>query len=107
MVLDTCTEILNGDTGTCTQLGITKEWCNTQLQTTIKWTSLRHNEWDQCEQDKWAGGRELKLLAYPLSDSQIPGIPGIEFLFSVHVRRSLTRPTLTYPGAMVSHMDLL
>ena len=66
MVLDTCTQILNGDTGTCTQIGITKEWCAAQLQTNAKWTSLQNNVWEQCYLDKWAGGREMKLLAYKL-----------------------------------------
>jgi len=44
--------------------------------------------------------------AYPLDDAEIPVIPGIEFLFFGHFRRSIETPTLTYPGHMVSHMDL-
>ena len=42
---------------------------------------------------------------YPLDDSQIGGIPPIEFLFFVHARRSVETHTLTYPRPMMSHMD--
>ena len=49
-------------------------------------------------------GRPVALL-YPLDDSQIGGIPPIEFLFFVHARRSVETHTLTYPRPMVSHMD--
>ena len=50
--------------------------------------------------------REHAHSTYPPDDAQIPVIPGIEFLFFVHFRRRVETPTLTYPGPMVSHMDL-
>ena len=49
---------------------------------------------------------QIDILRYPLDDSQMGGILPIEFLFFVHARRSVETPTLTYPRAMVSHMDL-
>ena len=47
------------------------------------------------------------MRGYPLDDREICVIPQIEFLFFVHVRRSIETPTLTHPGSMVYHMDLL